>query len=807
MIVHPDKLADRGCWISDDRVYAFVSSTLSGIAEIGYHGAQPASRNVRVFADTAGVCRFAVRDLSGGQHQLAFTGYEWSPSAMVMRAASPIGEASLEIRANGRNVLVRVTDASGDIASFLVQFNLRSLFEDVHGQRTWSTLPAEPGCVKLQCRDQILLDEWMKREGPYGADFLIPEPLRRTIFRRRIRSGLATAEDLLPEFQRSALPIYDSTVRVDIGGDGYCVAEEAGMATFSTTIDAKERAGLPFAIRFDRTADVQIRNGAVVQIPLAPQHTSPSVPTLFLPGFDQIHEFFSTVPGLVESCIIRDFGIPRATPGGYYWIWAWDAMATALTSLRWGGLNVAEDTVKFIEVHRDEGCIPMRWSHSLEPLDTQPRGALESLLASLAYETSRERTKAPILDEGYQQMVKHLKEIAAVSDQRGLFSNIGFYPDLPVEFGRTGESTVAMEVAAFYAFCRVCENSALQQDDQQTARDAAQMMSVIEKSFCQVFWDPKRNFLIDSLERKSGLRNMSYPLFGLLFLHYPPAIQLLRGRVVQSARFIGRHLLTPAGIRLLPAWDPNAGSETVSGSWYPHWDAYALKLFRKAGCSTEIMVWLRSVERALEHLGYAPEYLLLTDSMMKESSAWLRHGSASNLNCATGWYQALLEGVLGVEFDPGGLTAMPLGLPLERAEVRGIHHLGTRWNVKVRHAGSWLKGLRVDGEVENGCLKVLKRHYDQGEHELELSYGEEKPGPHFVELSNAEVLHVDSRDAGVEVALNALGQVDLEYSAPAHWSLFLDGKRVASARSEREDRRWASLTISGQHTLLISPRK
>jgi hypothetical protein len=806
MIIHPDKLADRGCWISDDRVYAFVSSALSGIAEIGYHGAQPASRNVRVFSDTAGVCSFAVRDLSGGQHQLAFTAYEWSPGSLVMRAASLVGEASLEIRVGRRQVSILVTDVSGDIASFLVQFNLRSLFEDVHGRRTWSTLPAEPGCIKLQCRDQILLDEWMKREGPYGADFLIPEPLRRTIFRRKIRSGLATTDDILPEYQGAPLPIYDTTVRVDIGGDGYVVAEETSIVTFSATIDVNERAGHPFAIKFDPPADPQIRNGEVVQIPSAVQRTS-SIPALFLPGFDHIQEFFSTVPGLVESCIIREFGIPRATPGGYYWIWAWDAMVTALTSLRWGGVNVAEDTVAFIGSHRDEGSIPMRWTHSLEPLDTQPRGALESLLASLAYETSRERAKTPIMEATYLQMVKHLKEIAAVSDQRGLFSNIGFYPDLPIQFGRTGESAVAMEVAAFYAFCRVCENSALQQGDQQTARDAAQILSVIERSFCQIFWDPKRNFLIDSLERKSGLRNMSYPLFNFLFLHYPPSIQLLRGRVVQSARFIGRHLLTPAGIRLLPAWDRNAGSETVSGSWYPHWDAYALKLFRKAGYSTEIMVWLRSVERALEHLGYAPEYLLLTGSMMKERSAWLRHGSASNLNCATGWYQALLDGVLGVEFDPGGLTVMPLVLPLERAEVKGIHHLGTRWNVKVRGAGPWLKGLRLDGELENGCLKVLKRHHDQGEHDLELSYGEEKPGPHFVELSNAEVLHVNSTDAGVEVGLNALGQVDLEYSAPAHWSLFLDGKYTPSARSERDDRRWASLAISGEHTLLISPRK
>ncbi len=808
MIVHPEEYADRGCWISDDRVYAFVSSAIAGIAEIGYHGAQPTSRNARIFVSATGVCRFAVSTGAGIQHQLAFDEFDWSPGSIHVLASSPIGSLRLEISTSGRNITVAADDVTGEMRSLTVQLDKRSLFTGVHGRRTWSKRPGKTGWARFSLRDQILLDEWMKREGPYGSDFLIPEPLRRRIYRRRVRSGSATSGDLLPEFQDSPLPIYDAQIQVDMGGKAYDVSETGELTLFTTPIAGATSPVSPFMVCFDADVDIRMSGelGGVesAKVTSKPPSTPAVVPTMRLPGFRRIEEFFSTVPGLVESCVVRDYGIPRATPGGYYWIWAWDAMVTALAALRWGATGLAERTAQFVEAHRDEDCIPMRWTHSLDPLDSQTRGALETLLGSLVYSLAREMQGGTMLIQTYPRMVNHLEEITARCDRRGLFPNIGFYPDLPLRFGRTEGSAVAMEIAAFYAFCRVCENSALHLGDQDTARLAEHMMSVLEHSFLEVFWDKRRNFLVDAVDRKTGFRNLSYPLFTMLFLHHSPALQLIRSHMTPSANFIAKHLVTPAGMRLVPAWDRNAGSETVSGAWYPHWDAYAISLLRRTGSSAEIITWLGSVEHALERLGYAPEYLSLSPSLARDPAAWLGHGSASNLNCATGWYQALLGGVFGLAFDPGGLTIVPLGLPLGETVVTGIYHLGTRWNVKSRHTGGRLQELRVDGQVQEGCLKLPKGCHDGGEHHIELLYGETLPGPHFVELANAEVLAVDSRSNSVEVVVHALGQVDLVFSAPTDWFLTVDGKRVGAVRSELEGRCSASLPMAGEHSVRIS---
>ena len=801
MIVHPETFADKGCWISDDRIYAFVSSAISGITEIGYHGAQPASRNARVFVLATGALRFALLDEEGIRHPLAFGEFDWTPAAVGVGASSAVGSVWLEIRTSGQTLSIGFTDMKGRFVSLAIQFDRRSLFADVHGRRTWKVLPGDPGQARFSFRDQVLLNEWMKREGPYGSDFLIPEPLRRTIYRRYVRSGLATPADLLPEFQNSSLPIYDAEMRCSLGSEGFQVGEAGDMTVFTQAAVTSGQSVSPFLVAFGEHANVGLTNTGAT----APSRPS-AIPGIRLPRFEHIERFFSTVPGLVESCVVREYGVPRATPGGYYWIWAWDAMVTALVSLRWGAVGLARRTAEFVDAHRDAGSIPMRWTHTLEPLDTQPPGALETLLASLAYAVQRESDGGNSVAEFYPSQKQHLLTLAGQCDRRGLFPNIGFYPDLPVKFGRTEESAVAMEVAAFYTFCRVCENCSLQMGDEEAVRIAREMIMLLERSFSQVFWDPTRRSYIDSMDRRSGLRNMSYPLFNLLFLHYPPALQLIREHVPELARFIKKHHCAQVGIRVLPTWDRNAHSETVSQSWYPHWDWYALKVLRKAGCAGEIVTWLQSVELTLGRLGYAPEYLRLDPALATDPGSWLHHGAASNLNCATGWYEAILEGVFGLDFDPGGMAIVPLGLPLDAVRVSDVRHLGTSWNISVGHHGEWLQELRVDGELQQGSLKVPKRFHDGGEHQIELLYGEGVPAPHFSTLANAEVLDIDAGARGIELSFNALGQVDLAFAAPADWQLIVDGHHVDRVRFESGGFSTASLVVAGHHTASISRR-
>ncbi len=808
MKILPQTHVDHGCWISDDNVYAFVSSALHGIGVIGFHGGQPVSRNSCVFAGAGGVCTFWIRDGAGDERQILFEDFDWLPGTVKMSCTHDGRRVEITVTASG-NRLILIPAVHGDLTGvFHIRLNGGARYTDVQGERLWTDAAYDATEAVLRFRDRIVLRDWMKREGPYAGDFLIPEPFRRRIFARQCRSGLATPDDLRPEFRDSSLCIYDAEVVIRMGGRGYGVRLEAKDLLFRAPVESRE--GMLPAFTFDfsgnrppsvdpATAEDSARNIRDTHAALLS-----TAPCMLVPGYPCIADFAATVPGLVESCMSKEDGIPRATPGRYYWLWSWDAMVTAQCAFRWNGVKAAVGTLRFIDSHRDDGgLIPMRWTRTLEPLDTQPRGSLESLLANLVYSAYCETGNVDDLRAIYPAFVQHLRELSVQCGDSGAFSNMGFYPDVPMRFHRVETSAVAMEIGSFFTFCRICENAAIVFGDEQTRRVAAAMAERIEKSFDTLFWDDTYAFLVDSVDLATGVPNMSFPLFTFLFLHSPLGWPLIRRRVEECASFIARHHLTPTGLRLLPSWDANVRSETVTSVWYPHWDYYALKILRRAGRSEEILAWLGGVRQALGRLGYAPEFVALDPTAQDGPALWQHHGAASNLNCVTGWYQALLEGVYGLESDPGGMTIIPLRLPLGLLSLTGVWFRSTRWDVNIDNRGSGACRVQIDGQELSGCLKIPARYYDGGTHHLDVYYDGSPASVQIHELVNAELADLKADGAHVTASIRALGRVEIVYSAPGDGSCLLDGDRV-QPRDRLPGGRWcAYLQCAGEHTVRI----
>jgi hypothetical protein len=233
-----DTLADRGCWISDDRVYAFVSSA-GGICEIGYHGRQPVSRNSRILVDEEGAIRLSIRTPDGVERGVRFKDVEWGPSNVRMDVLFDAGPAGLDLRASGRRITIGCTGSHAVAFLLVIHVSKRSRFTDVHGERKWESRIRD-GRLEFRCSDRIMLQSWLNRSGPYAGDFLIPEPIRRMIFAVRKRSGLATREDLTEEFRSADLPLYDAAVFLRIGGSGYSIFETEDGWRFEGEITERE---------------------------------------------------------------------------------------------------------------------------------------------------------------------------------------------------------------------------------------------------------------------------------------------------------------------------------------------------------------------------------------------------------------------------------------------------------------------------------------------------------------------------------------------------------------------------------------
>ncbi len=813
-------LTDRGCWISDDRVYAFVTAG-GGIGQIGFHGLQPVSRNSRFFRREEGAILLQYRIGAEDWRPMDFSEVEWFPAGIRAEHSAGEGKITCEMLAEGSGILIFFRSLEGPGVGVRAVLHLDGLERDVQGVREWREPRVTDAGMVIACRDRVILKDWICRTGPYAGDFLIPESWRRKIYLRRCRSGLATFEDVRPEYRDADIPLYDAATRFSMEGEGWNARREGEVIEFIGEIARGNGERTCIEIRFEAIAlaasgtERRKRRSHLLSVKSASRRATglrkrydeilSRSPALILPEYPEIERFFAGVPSLVESCRVRELGMTRANPGAYYWIWAWDSLVTALECRRWGDLDGISRTLRFIDEHRDDdGLIPGRWTRDLQPLDTPPRGFVEALFCLLACEHYFQAGSPSELHAAWPSLTGHLNALDEASDASGLLPGIGAYPDLPLRFGRTERSGVAMEIGANYLCARLMTAAAAAVGDESARLTSLRLAERIARSFGALFMDPRKGFLRDAIDCDSRKPNESYPLFSLLFLQSPLGWRLIEREAEAMARFVSRELVSEQGVSLLPSWDKNRKAESVTDAWYPHWDIYALKLLRRAGDAEGIMRWLKGMESALQHLGYCPEFLSLEGFRNRDPDPYRFHGAASNLNCATGWYRALLEAVVGLEFDPGGITLVPLSLPLPHIALERLIERGTEWSVDVRNEGPRLNRVSIDGEELRGCLKIPSRYMDRGRHRLEIRYGDEDEHMLlFTSLVNSEVRTLESSRDSVTVTVNLLGAADIAFAAPVPPRLLFDGNAVDFSWEEQPGRgRW-STDETGLHAMTL----
>jgi hypothetical protein len=488
----------------------------------------------------------------------------------------------------------------------------------------------------------------------------------------------------------------------------------------------------------------------------------------------------------------------RACPGTYYWIWTWDNLVTGLAQAHWGDLDHLRQMVDFIRIHRDlDGAIPARWSRQLEPMDSRGIGGMDFLFSELVLALFNETQDKMVLRANYAALHHAFSHLAEKTDARGLFPGIGMYPDLPQKMGRTEQFYVAIDSGAWYSFCRNLEKIAALLGDEPTANRAAEFAQKIHTHFLPTFWDDEKGFICDGFNPATGERLQTFPVFSLLFLESPLGYPLLESKMPAAGDFIRQHLLGANGLSMTPAWDRNHTSEPAMSGWYPHWDWVALKVLARGEHREAIHFWLDRVEACLRQLGYCPEFVATN---VPPAERFTRHGAAWNLNCAAGWYNALLHAVLGLDFDLGGITcrALPTGT------VEKLAFRGGRWSVRKSGTGQFISALRLDNTEIFGTWKIPVRFYTAESHDLEIRLQEQPPEtPGLTELWGAAVNQVEISGAATRIEIQGLGLTDLQFCAAQPPQLLLDGQSLQFDWNAPRQTGACQLKLTGIHELVL----
>ncbi|HEX9975237.1 MAG TPA: hypothetical protein VGD14_24505, partial [bacterium] len=616
------------------------------------------------------------------------------------------------------------------------------------------------------------------------------------------------------EYQHLNFKLYDADIWVVIGGEGYSRKDEnTPWVQFRTEFIQKSKLLFEaplFRVQFSdqKFEPAKIKN----EIAKPFYHQSKryrdlaeKVPQLDIPGYAGINEFFSQTPSIVESAKVQDAGMTRACPGTYYWIWAWDNLVTTPAMLRWGDIPFLSRMANFINTHRDiDGAIPGRWTRQLEPMDSRGIGAMDYLFSELVLSLFSETKDAMIIRSNYTSLVHAFQSLKSRCDENGLFPSYGMYPDIPYKMKRTEHFYVAIDQGAWYAMCRNLEKIALCIGDFPTANQAREMAGKLEGSFLSTFWNEEQGFICDSFDPAEKIQLKSFPIFSLLFLESQFGFQLLKNHVGKAAAFIENHLLGANGLKMTPEWDLNHDSEPAMSGWYPHWDFVAIKLLARAGKWTAIQRWLNLVEECYTQLGYCPEFL---STKYQRPEVWRHHGAAWNLNCAAGWYNALIHSTIGIAFDPGGITCHPTPIA-PGASLKKLIFRNGRWNIQKSGEGDLISWLEIDGEKVVGTLKLPTRFYTDGEHRLKIHHRSGEPDyPILRELNGAELIAVAVKNNKMLYKIQGLGTTDVSFSCFEKPLVFVDGNPISFQWSNEEKTGKLQLILSGQHQFIIQSKK
>jgi hypothetical protein len=813
---------DQAVWISDDRISALASQRCGGIEQVNFHGAQPVSRNAKLLQHPEGVLKFALHAKIEGRPQiipLHWMNLTLHPAGIQQTHEWGGLRITLEIAVKQNTLQAQChCDSSARQQNWEgfcleVAWNSKSLTTEVHGQRQW----AEPKVWRerwllLQANDQIHLQEWLRRSGDYQGDFLIPEGWRRLIYKRRCVSGTARLEDVREEYLQTTLKLYDADTWILLGGEDFVSQLDENdwyqFRSISAIPDKHTWRSPRFEVAYftEKPVREQPTGESIFAIQTKRYEVLDNgVPQLEIPEFPAVEEFFRRVPQIVESARVQDFGMTRACPGTYYWIWAWDNMVTALAQTHWGDIDNLKRMVDFIRAHRDrDGSIPGRWSRQLEPMDSRGIGAMDFLFSELVLSLYAETNDRMILRGNYTVLHDAFTQLQQRSHANGLFPTIGMYPDLPTKMGRDENCYVAIDEGAWYGLCRNLEKIAWLVGDQPTAEKAALQSGKIAENFLATFWDEEKGFICDAHDHRTGKRNSSYPLFSLLFLESPWGYALLRDKLNSCAQFSSTHLLSERGLALTPAWDVNHHSEPAMSAWYPHWDFVAIKALAHAGDFQAVRRWLHLVDECYRRLGYCPEFVTLN---VKPEEQWQHHGASWNLNCAAGWYNALLHGLVGLEFDLGGLTCRATAeMPAFR--LRQLHFRGGRWQVEKFGNGKFITSLNIDGEEITGTLKVPARFYTSDEHHLRIQYAEKLPQrPMLLELWGAELINVNFANDEAVFMIHGFGQTDLCFSCPEQDELHFDGSEIDYQWQPETRTARCQFSLTGEYEIRLTKKR
>lgn len=523
-----------------------------------------------------------------------------------------------------------------------------------------------------------------------------------------------------------------------------------------------------------------------------------------------VESFVRQQPMILDSLSLTDVvGAMRASVG-HYWVWGWDTIVYGDSYLFAGSNDFVKGALDLYERTAD----PQKGiAHAFRPdftIGGYQALAAQGLYGVWLYHYAAHTGDIAKVKRHYPFARKLFNRTLTQDRKNGLCVGTSLFPDFPSLAGHNGHDISVFNNAIFYQAARCMEYLAGMVGDTKTAASARAAWTTLEKTFRERFWDAKKGFWVDSLDSRDLTARRSYPSYAILWVT-PFARELVAGREAQCAQFMAQQHASPGGIRMYPLWDSAFnGDGNQMGQHYPVGsDVAFLNLMATDHRQSMLRRWLGWVDEFWQQYT-VPEGV----TVEAENDGPRRPDCPGGKQpfAAKAWQVGMLNGIIGVHFDAGGITTGPgLDRPLTLA---GLPFQGKRWTVSTKGRGAYIRQLRVNGKTVTGSWKV-PADLCGGKDEHGRAYGlsasgpqglpargtkgktirleierSTKPaaGPQLIAADGAQVTNVRQDAKMLRLHLSAPGTVRVWFEARGRVTFTWNGATVAEGRRTNERR-------------------
>ena len=441
---------------------------------------------------------------------------------------------------------------------------------------------------------------------------------------------------------------------------------------------------------------------------------SEKIPKVKVKGHSSVSDFFRMAPLFLESMVIvntEKYLCRRGAVHKYGFWWGWDSQYPIL------GMGSLYDVKSAIKVFR----------YTLGPAFRHNAPEKSAWLLSLLgiFEVTSTSHTRKVIDSFYEDIKKIVEIIASSCDERGMFyTGGGTGADDPEQVGIKGgwaSRVVTPDVQGlWYSVCRITENIAYLMKDDKFASELEKIAKQLENNYLKTFYDEETGYLCVSVD-KNGHRNRIFQNVVTMAMDGLYGPNLLMNKLDKIAEFIENQLAHPILRAAVPFW--NQSVEMFHSSIMMQHAAHESRTLRFAGREDELMRYFSKSMQMFKDRSVAIETVNLTElphHQVGQDRDWQAFG-------ARAVYASILQSILGLEIDIGGITYIPCNTPLE-ATIEKLRIGDSIWNIKFIGGGNFVEYIKVDGKLVKGTFKVPSHFFSEnGLHKLTIKRGNKHP--------------------------------------------------------------------------------